>query len=177
MPATTPTSYEALTVDYAIEMLANSATFRTLVGAIDAAAARGFIVNGWGGDPQTAGGEGRTTMADGTVKARPANYGLVSPDDPVVRREMIAFREYMNTGRINLFIIRQISASDNAELVMVRGRNELGAIESEIRAQFGVAGRLLAGDTETLGPSLPSAVGSKRLTLDMQIIITWRDVA
>ncbi len=177
MPATTPTSYAAWTVQFAINMLAASATFQAHVGVGNAAAALAFIVNGWGGDPQTAGGQGKTTMADGTVKDRPSNYALVSPEDPVVRRTGIAFRSSANTGRIFIFITAAVQTNESAESITVRGRNLLDTIASEIDAQFGGTSKLLAGDLETHGPSLPSAVGSKRATFDGQIIIDWRDVA
>jgi hypothetical protein len=177
MPATTPTSYAAWTVQYAIAMLAASATFQTLVGAANETEALAFIVNGWGGDPQTAGGQGKTTMADGTVKDRPTSYGLVSPEDPVVRRTGIAFRSSSYSGRIQVFIVAAVQANETAESVTVRGRNLLDAIAADIDAQFGSVGKLLAGDLEVSGPSLPDAVGSKRATFDGQITIDWRDVA
>lgn len=176
MPATAPNSFEANTIDLAIEMLCQSATFRALVGAADAAAARGYIVNGYGGDPVQAGGQGKTTMADGTSKTRPANYALVAPDGPM-RRELVAFREYSHSGRINVVVIASLTASENAESITMRGRNLMGTILNELEAQLGLAGRLLAADLNSEGPSVPDMTGSKRGTFDFLITIDWRDIA
>ncbi len=175
MVATTPTSYEAATLDLGIEMLAQSATFRTAAGAASPALARGFIVNGWGGDPQAAGGQGRTTMADGTSKARPACYAIVSSHE--YREVQIALAEYAHSGQIQIVVVVPVTPGESAESVMVRGRNLMGAIRQEIRDQFGLAGRLLAGDLTAEGPSLPSDIGAKRQTFDFLITIDWRDMA
>ncbi len=175
MPATTPTGYEAATLDLAIEMLAQSATFRTLVGAATPALARGFIVNGWGGDPVTANGKGKTTMADGGVITRPTKYAIVAAVPDTFRRTQIGLREWSHSGQIRIVVQDELQANESAESITVRGRNNMGAIATEIEAQFGTAGRLLGGDLLTSGPSLPDATGSKRGTYDFMITIDWRD--
>ena len=175
MPATTPTSYEASTIDLAIEMLAQSATFRTLVGAASAALARGYIVNGWGGDPVTAGGKGKTTMADGSVITRPNKYAIVAPAPDTFRRVQIGLREWSHSGQIRIVVQDELLPSESAEAVTVRGRNTMGEIATELEAQFGTAGRLLGGDLSPSGPSLPDMTGSKRGTYDFMITIDWRD--
>ena len=175
MPPVAPTSYEANTVDLAIEMLAQSATFRTLTGAANAAAARGFIVNGHGGDPQQNGAQGKTTMADGTQVTRPANYAIVSSED--FQRERIAFVEYAHSGVIQVIVIATTTGGDTPADIMVRGRNVMGAIAAEIETQFGQSGRLLAGHVETHGPSLPETTGSGRGTYDFLIDLHWQDQA
>lgn len=78
MTAEAYTSYEAQAIQAAITMLSGSSTFRTLVGAADAAAALASIIEHDGGSPLDNGADGIAKSCNGTsITLASASFALL----------------------------------------------------------------------------------------------------
>lgn len=135
MTLPTFSSYEAQVINTGLQMLINSATFRTLVGAANPTAAQDYVILGDGG--QTDDGQAQAgTGAAIPVGSAHACLGAVRfpvegpyPTDTYERR----------TGDLLILIyVPPLPGSTPAERY-VRALNLLGAIRTELRAQQGSA--------------------------------------
>ncbi len=182
---TAASSFEALVVEYAIAMVAASATFQTLIGATgDAAAkiaaAKALIIKGVGGLPNETGADDETPqkaincLGDAFVIGPDVSYALVSSQD--FTREPIAYREFRHSGKVEIVVRTPLTTDEAPNDAYTRGANLMGAIADEIQAQFGATGKLMGHSVNTAGPSRPDETGAKSKAFDFLITIDWADV-
>ncbi len=148
-----PTSYEALVIDYAAAMLAGSATFQTLVSAGSASAARAYIVE----------------TENGTAKAKP--YALVHAE--AFKSEFIAQGVYGRSGEIICIIHVANTANDTAPEIHRRLRNTGGAIRAEMLALQGGSGYLSHVTIDVDGPVRRDDTGADNSTAQILLTIRW----
>ncbi len=171
MPVT-PDSYEAAAVAFGIAMLANSATFQALLGVGTAALAKAKIIESWGGTAGLTGGKGRATATDNTQFALAPPYAIVHQATMDPELIGIAVYEYTGTIAIELHLPRR-TGSDTPPETFRRGRNTMGLIAAEIRAQFGAAGCLATGTCRSEGPSMPEQSGAEGDEQIADLFIEW----
>lgn len=164
------TSYEAKVIEAAITMLADSTTFRTMVGAASPTEAKSKIIETDGGDPSES-GQGKATACDGTTfTVKGSSYAQVAcmsfpTDSPVLgwtKRD----------GEVMIGLIMLETAGDKPPERMRRAANVFGAIRDEIEAQAGGVGVLNAIPSLVIRP-LPDLTSGKRATLQATITIPW----
>ena len=166
-------SYEAAVIDYAIAMLCGAATFRTLVGAADAAAARGRVIEFDGGDPAEAGSD-KAIAADGSSFTIAPPYAQVAamqfPTD-----DEVAIGWTKRTGDVLIAVVLPPTAGHKPPERPRNALNLLGAIRDEIEAQFGQAGKLANGHVELELKPIPDGAGASRGTMSGLLTIHWRN--
>jgi hypothetical protein len=148
-----PTSYEALVIDYAAAMLAGSTTFRTLVGAANAAAARAYIVE----------------TENGSAKSKP--YALVHSES--FKSDWLAHGVYGRSGEVIAIIHTANTANDTAPEIHRRLRNIGGAIRDEMLALQGTAGCLSHVTIDVEGPIRRDETGADAGTAQILLTIKW----
>lgn len=173
MTAVPYTSYEAAVIGYAIAMVAGSAAFRTLVGAADAMAALGFIVEFDGGD-QAEAGEGQAIAANGVAFDMTPPYAQVASMSFPTDDEQ-AFGWTKREGAVLVAIVIPPTTGHTAPERTRNALNVLGTIRNEIEAQFGQSGKLARGRAELEIKPLPDSSGASRGTTSGIITITWRN--
>lgn len=154
-------SYEAKAVERVIAMLADSATFRTLVAAATAAAAKQRIVESWGGEPRDAAGDERAVACDGTAFAAVPPFAHVHCAELTPTLEGIGVYSYAGTVMIGLAMPRRAALETPGE-AMRRGRNVLGAIRLELTTMLGGSTYLATATISTQGPEVPDDTGADR---------------
>jgi hypothetical protein len=169
------TSIEAQAVHCAITMLAGSATFRTLVGAADAAAALASIIEHDGGSPLDNGADGIATSCNGTaITLATASFALVVQTDVVADADQQYGWQFLS-GKIEVLI--HVPAIPGL-LVHQRTRYAWtlsSAIQEELRAQIGAPGCLaLCGIAASTHP-LPDDVGAESGGIAARLAIDWRN--
>lgn len=163
----TSDSYESKVSEAVVAMLANSATFRTLVGAGSAAAALAFIVEDIGGKDGKA--------IDGTVISLAGNYAIcgIGP----VEEELRAVNTYGHSGVAGVKIMFAVDLTEDPDDRFRAGRNTQGKIKEEMRALFGTSNSYLtAGTIVSEQIELTEATGKNRFHLNLNLVINWRDV-
>ncbi len=168
------TSYEAQVMAAAITMLANSATFQALLGVVTTAAAKSKIVEWDGGDPRQAGGPGKVIATDGTA------FTLAPPYAQITTRlfnedNAVAFGWTKRTGQLEIAIIVPLTVADTPPERIRRCANAVGGIASDIKAQFGTANCLAAGEATPAIAPLPEETGPLRGATVGTIALTWRN--
>ncbi len=148
-----PTSYEALVVDYAAAMLAGSTTFQALVGVASAVLARPFIVE----------------TENGSAKAKP--YALVHTE--AFKSEYLGHGVYGRSGEVIAIIHTTNTNGDTDPEVHRRLRNTGGAIRSEMMALQGGSGYLAHVDIDVDGPVRRDESGADRGTGQILLTIRW----
>ena len=172
MPVTAD-SYEAKVVEFAITMLAGSATFRALVGAATPALAKAFIIESWGGNPPNTGGRGKFTATENSQKTFAPPFALVHASEMDTELAGTTSYDYSGTVAIEIHMPRQ-TGSDTPPETFRRGRNTMGAIRDEIAAQFGATNCLATGSTSSAGPTLPDQTAADGNALIGDITINWQ---
>lgn len=180
MTAPTATSYEALVYDRAISTLANSATFRALVGAATPTLARGRIIEYDGGRqakaagtrdaPQAVASDGSTfdlVLAHAVVRC-----GAFPTTDPAVAYQA-------RTGQVEILVVIPDDTVDADNLVPPwryrRFLNLAGAIRAEIAAQTGSStGLALAAVSLEPEPLADDTGGLLAKAAIARILIDWR---
>jgi hypothetical protein len=141
MTRLTATSAEALYLAAAVNLLANSAAFRTAVGAASAAVAPGWIVESWGGhqrDPLLDSPD-HAIAADGETRLDfPCAHGHVHIEG--LGSEETAYRCSLRSGTYLLTIYMPTVTGDSPPDAMRRAWNAAGAICDEVRALIGTVG-------------------------------------
>lgn len=167
------TSYEAAVVGYAIAMLCGSATFRTLVGAADATAALGRVIEFDGGDPAEA-GDGKAIAANGVAFTIAPPYAQVaSMSFPTDDEQATGWTK--RDGAVSIAIVLAPTAGHKAPERPRNALNILGAIRDEIDAQFGTTGKLARGHADLELKPLPDGAGASRGTMSGLLTIHWRN--
>lgn len=165
-------SYLAKVVEYAITMLAGSATFRTLVAAASPTAAKSWIVESWGGDPATAGLAGKAKAVDGTAFVAVPPFAHVHSPGMDPASAGIGVFTYTGEVFIGLLQARKLTGETPAEQFR-RARNIGDAIRAEIQAQFGGTGVLAQGVVTIDGPEMPDATSADGDALLVNLVISW----
>jgi hypothetical protein len=176
MPVT-PTSYEALTLDAVVGLVAGSTTFRTAAGAADAAAARGLILLVDGGILGEDGNEELTADSGATFDPRTvpawAHVGAVPPELQTSAAVPYLWQE---TGSTTIRIWAKPATAYNPPDFVRWAMNLIGGIRADIIAQIGGATTLLAADITARLEALPKpgdhATGYAAMSLD----IDWRSL-
>jgi hypothetical protein len=174
----TPSSYEAYSVKYAIDMLAASSTFQTLVGATvgnaaaKIAAAKAFIVESYGGNTNEAGGSAKAYATDGAALTLSAPYAHVNSVRMDANYIGVGTYEYSGDIEIILVIARTVSG-EKAPEIFRRARNVGGGIRSDLEALFGTAGYLARGEVEFEGPMIRDDTGAESGDVLVHLTIKW----
>jgi len=139
------TSYEALAVSYAINMIGGSTTYGGLCVRRDGGAGTytytDTVVESVGGLTENQfTGIGGTEYAVDFFKI----MAVVDPPSPAVPQE-IALHTYGYSGSIDVGMHVYVETTDTPAESLRRVRNTAGAIRSEIQAQFGSASCLQRG--------------------------------
>ena len=166
-------SYEAAVVGHAIAMVAGSAAFRTLVGAADATAALGFIIEYDGGDPAEA-GDRQAIAANGVPFDQAPPFAQVASMQFPTDDEQ-AFGWIKREGAVLVAIVIPPTPGHTAPERTRNALNVLGTIRDELDAQFGQAGKLARGRAELELQPLPDGAGASRGTTSGIITIHWRN--
>lgn len=178
-----PTSYEAYVFDAVITMLAASATFRTLVGAVDSAGARKFIVESDGGtDLDNLAVENRrtgklriTACDDSTFQVKtPLDqaFAKIHSDEPDQPYEL-AVGYFGHKGTMMIGVVVPFTASDSAPSRLRREKNRMGAIKTEMEAQIGSANCLQRCTITAKGPAIGGDTGVWRESMTFGFSIEW----
>lgn len=146
-------SYEAQVVAAAIAMLAASSTWQTWIGAADATAARGRIVETWTGIAELLQEDGTATAVDGTTfdALDGTPWAIVSA--PGLAVDDIGVDTVAMSYTVAAAIMWQPSADHTPGERYRAGRNQIGAIRDDIQALFGSAGMLALGAVSSEGPT------------------------
>lgn len=165
-------SYLAKVVEAGITMLAASATFRTLVGAADSAAAKTRIVESWGGAPAQAGGAAKAKAVDGTSFTAAPPFGHVH--SPGMQQELagVGFYIYRGDVMIGLVQVRKLTGETPAEQFR-RARNIADGVRADLTAMFGTTGCFAQGTIDIDGPELPDETGADGDALVATLILSW----
>lgn len=177
MPVT-PTSYEALTLDAIVGLIAGSTTFQTAAGVASAAAARGRIVLVDGGviedDAETPAltADSGATFDPSSVAAW-AHVGAVPPELTSAHAVPYLWQE---SGSCTVRIWAKPSTSYDPPDFVRWALNLIGGIRADVQAAIGGASTLLAADLLARLEALPKpgdhASGYGVMSLD----ITWRSL-
>lgn len=173
MPVTSD-SYEAKVSAAVVDLVAGSAAFRTIVNAMNATAAKAFIVEDWSGvndDVPTA----------GTPKASNGSTLVVTNGWATVRllellTEQRAFGTYGHTGSVAVAILLPTTGGDNPAEQFRRARNAQGTIRAQIQAQIGGASTLLQANVRAEEVVLLDDTDALRGHFFCPLIIDWSDL-
>lgn len=169
------TSYESLALKYAINMLAASATFQTLVGAANATAAGAFIVESDGGEPlEILNAQTALAYNGDQLDLMAPPFAIVSSDTMDSQQAGVGVYDRSGSIRVMLFCARQIDG-DNPDGVMRAARNAMGAIRSDLEALQGTAATYLATieSIDTEGPFKPDSTGPDAHVIPCILTINW----
>jgi hypothetical protein len=175
MTAEDYTSFEAQAIQAAITMLSGSATFRTLVGAADAAAALASIIEHDGGSPLDNGADGIAKSCNGTaITLATAPFAILVQGEIDADADQ-AYGWQRLSGKIDVWIhVPTITGLAIQERTR-RAWNLSGAIREEMRAQIGSTGCLaLCAITAGTMP-LPDDVGAEAGGIAAHLTIDWRN--
>lgn len=127
--------YNAKLSEALVQQLADCAAFRTLVGAANATAAKSFIIEDDGGDPET-GAAGSQASDNTAINATTASFAVVRLTS-AERLDRGAAFGWQHEAEIDL-IIRPTNG-DTAPEAFRRARNAHGSIMEQFQALFGAA--------------------------------------
>lgn len=165
-------SYLAKVVEYAITMLAASATFRTLVAAADSAAAKTRIIESWGGAPTQAGGVAKAKAVDGTSFTTTPPFAHVHATGMDPTSAGIGVYTYRGDVLIGLVQARKLTGETPAEQFR-RARNIADAVRADLMAMFGTANCFAQGTIVIDGPELPDETSADGDALVATLILSW----
>lgn len=160
--------YESKAIDRAIAMVAGSASWRTFVGAADAAAAKAFIVDTWSGYAD----HGQAVACNGTTLDPEAPWAMVSHGQLQTAERGVQTFDY--DGSVTVTVSIPTTAGDDAAELIQRARNLLGSMRDEIQAQFGATDCLARGTTASEPPALVNETTERRDYVEGIITITYR---
>jgi hypothetical protein len=148
MAEVTATSYLALFVAALVQQLADCATFRTLVGAANATAAKAFIVKDAGGDPADS-----ATAVDGTaINCTSASFAIVRRLD-ATRTDRGAALSWGWEIPFEIDLVLRKTTGDTEPSRFTRAENVADGIRAEFEALFGAATTRIAWGT--VSPAVP----------------------
>lgn len=171
--AVSASSYEAKASSAAVDLLAGSSTFQALVGAINATAAKAFIVEDYSGSADA--GSGDTFLAvDGTAVDYTATWAYVRLLG--TETEQRAFQTRGRSGSVLFFLNLPVDATDTPAEQFRRARNAQGDIRADMETAIGGASTFLWADFAT--PEVIKCDPSDDLpeSFEIQIEMSWRDL-
>jgi len=176
MAAEPYTSYEAAVVGAAVRQLAACAAFRTLVGAVDATAALGYILELDGGPMRD--GSAVAVAADDSaldLATAPA-WAHVAPEPVSVEGEPIAWLTWQRSGQIEIELWLRRAAALSPPEQMRRALNQIGAVRAAFEGQFGQStNHFLAGHVVSRLNGRGPESGWTRDLISATLTIHWRD--
>jgi hypothetical protein len=172
------TSPEAKTLELLENLVVNSATFRSCVGAADVAAAKGKLVSLWGGREKDTAGEGKAVALDGTTLTLPCAHGELKHGE--FPADESAWRTHQRHGNAMLLVYHARTADHKPAEVVRDALNKAGAIATEMRNLLGSASTYPAGGEVYLAgpPEIPDlSEGAAWSSYVRSLInIAWRGV-
>lgn len=171
----TADSYEAKALEFAVAMLAASATFRTLVSATTSDGAKAFIVETHSGSPGSVGGRlGKGKAVSGAdLDLNAAPFAIVGMDGVETNSPAVAYADYEFTISIRLVLQRFLPDELPAES-MRRAWNVAGAVRAEMQAQVGGASALADCEINSSGLFLEEEGGVHKDHTVVMLTITAR---
>lgn len=167
------TSYDAKVSEALVQMLADCAAFRTLVGAANATAAKSFIVEDSGGDPAEI-----AKASDGVaLNCATGSYAVVrlGTVDRVDRGAFLTFGHEGNDTEIDIII--RPTPGDVAPDAFRRARNVVGDIAEQLQALFGAsAARICWGVVASPSPISTDSIHSLQGAFFNRLPVKWRDI-
>jgi len=142
MPEVTATSYLALFVDALVQQLADTAAFRTLVGAADATAAKGSIIKDAGGDPA----EGATAVDGTAINCASESFAVVRRGD-ATRTDRGALLSFGWEIPFEIDLIIRPTDGDSEPSAFTRAENHADAVRAGFEALFGASATRIAWGT------------------------------
>lgn len=133
--------YNSKVSEALVQQLADCAAFRTLVGAANATAAKAFIIEDDGGDPET-GAAGSQASENSTVNAVTGSFAVVrlTSGERVDRGGMTFGWEH----EADIDLIIRPTNGDSAPEAFRRARNVAGSVMEQFQALFGTAATRIA---------------------------------
>jgi hypothetical protein len=176
MAAEPYTSYEAAVIGAAVRQLAAVPAFQVLVGAANAAAAQGWIIELDGGP-----------MRDGSPIAVAANgatlnlstalaWAHVAPEPAPVEAEAVSWLSFLRSGSLDIDLwLRRVDALPAPEQLR-RALNSLGAVRAGFEALWGTHDTyFLAGNITSRLNGRGGDTGWARDLISATLTIHWRD--
>lgn len=171
-------SYEAKVAETTVALVAQSATFQTLVGAINATAARAFIVENEGGlqsenaDPD---GKDQAIAVDGTAIDTKTAHAFVDAGE-VNQEPGVVFSYRPHNGLAIVRIVIPATANDEPSWRRRRVLNTLGGIKADMVAVQGTGSYFINMGIETVITRTADDGDSRQKTEEGELLITWSDL-
>jgi hypothetical protein len=166
------TSYEAKIVDALANLIAGSATFRTLVGAATPTIARGSIIELDGGMSE---GTPRACAGTGALinLATAAGWAHLAPEPTDLDPLAVGWLCWSKGGTVAVHLWMRATTGDTPPERRRRALNTLGLIRAEIEAQLGAA--IVGGKVASRLDALDDVGWSRDLDRGT-LTITWNDL-
>lgn len=162
------TGYESQVCAAIVGMVANCASWRTLVGASTADQAKGFIVE--------------ENSARDEAATKQAAVGDLDETQPMavvrslgVDTETVGYLTYQRNGTAEVFLRLPLTDGDTPAEDFRRLRNLSWSVVAEMEAQFGTSGALVAGEISAGETAFGDPTKSNRKTILCVLTIRWSD--
>jgi hypothetical protein len=167
-------SYEANAIACAINMLAQSPTFQSILPP--GVSPLSYIVESWGGTIDW--NEGQVDVANTTNGQSVSTLGVHAiVHEPEMQDEYAGPGAWHHRGttRIRIYQQRQIAADESARDVLLRGRNVLSGIRWDINQLFGTVPMTVYanGECKSDGPYLPDEAGVDAWAMIGELLLAW----
>lgn len=166
-------SYESKVSEAAVALLAGCASFRTLTGSASVAAAKGKILEDWGGRDDSAAGL-NFRASDGTSLSIAATFAAVRVTD--TQTEQRAQGTWGRRGTVLAVVFLRGESTDAPGEAFRRARNAQGSIRAEMEAQIGGATTFAWADIRAEQIVQDDDTGCFRNFYQIPLSIEWRDV-
>jgi hypothetical protein len=165
-------AYLALFSEALVQQLVDCAAFRTLVGAANATAAKGSVIEDAGGDPaDTAKASDGTSIDCTTESFAVLRVGDANRTD---RGALLSFG-WEIPAEIDLII--RPTANDSEPSAFRRAKNTAGDIASQMEALFGAASTRIAwGTISVAAPVRSDTIKALRGAFIVRLTIATRDI-
>lgn len=168
------TSYEAKLLDAVERMLADSATFRTVVGATTTETALARIVEYHGGEAAIV-GKGRAIAATGApFECASTTYGVVVAlefADSDVEAQRYEARSGEATWLLNLLPPSTVAPTERLRWAL----NQAGSIRADLKAMLMTPGRLAAASIGLKLEPIPTSDGAQIARVHAILTASWRN--
>lgn len=172
MPEVTATAYLALFSEASVQQLADCAAFRTLVGAANATAAKGSIIEDAGGDVAETAKAGDGSNIDCATE----NFAVVRVGD-ANRTDRGALLSFGWEIPIEIDLIIRPTAADSEPSAFRRAKNVAGDIAAQYEALFGAAATRIVWGTVSVGaPMKADPIKALRGAYVVRLTIATRDI-
>lgn len=172
MPAPTSDSVSAKYSEAIVQMVADVAAFRTLVGAANATAAKSYILEDAGGDLADSAKSTNDTAIDCTT----ASFAVVRLLE-LRRVERNALMTYGREGEAEVDLIIRPTTGDSDPAAFRRARNTVGDIADGIQDLFGTgAARICWGFVSEPSPLKTDEIRVLRGAFVSRLSLQFRDI-